>query len=57
MADAISQSLFGGSANFGFTPIGFVLWLVAVVFLSVVASVIPARSVTHLTIREVLSYE
>ncbi len=39
MSDAISQSLFGGSANFGFTPIGFVLWLVVVVILSIVASV------------------
>jgi putative ABC transport system permease protein len=57
MSSALSQSLFGGSANFGFTPIGFVLWLVIVVILSVVASVMPARSVTHLTIREVLSYE
>ncbi len=57
MSNAISQSLFGGSTNFGFTPIGFVLWLVVVVILSVVASVMPARSVTHLTIREVLAYE
>ena len=57
MSNALSQSLFGGSTNFGFTPIGFVLWLAAVLMLSVVASVMPARSVTHLTIREVLSYE
>jgi putative ABC transport system permease protein len=57
MADAISQSLFGGSSDFAYTPTGFLLWLVAVVVLSVLASVMPARNVTHLTIREVLAYE
>jgi len=57
MSNAISQSLFGGSSDFGFTPIGFIIWLAAVIILSVVASVLPARNAAHLTIREVLSYE
>lgn len=57
MSDAISQSLFGGSSNFGFSIAGYAIWLVAVVILSVLASVMPARSSTHLTIREVLAYE
>ncbi len=57
MSDSISQSMFGGPANFGFSPIGYVLWLVAVSALAVVASVMPARNATRLTIREVLSYE
>jgi putative ABC transport system permease protein len=57
MADTISLSLFGGSSNFGFTPTGFALWLAAVVVLSVLASVMPARNATRLTIREVLAYE
>ena len=57
ISDAISQSLFGGPADFGYTPTGFIIWLVAVVILSVLASVMPARSATHLTIREVLAYE
>jgi putative ABC transport system permease protein len=57
MADSISLSLFGSPANFGFTPVGFILWLGVVVILSVLASVIPARGATHLTIREVLAYE
>ncbi len=34
-----------------------VLWLGAVLVLSVVASAVPARSAARLTIREVLSYE
>jgi putative ABC transport system permease protein len=57
MSNAISQSLFGGSTDFGFTPIGFAIWLAAVIILSVLASVMPARNAARLTIREVLSYE
>ena len=57
ISDAISQSVFGGPADFGYTPIGFFIWLVIVVILSVLASVMPARSATRLTIREVLAYE
>jgi putative ABC transport system permease protein len=57
MSSSISLALFGGSANFGFTPIGFIIWLGVVIVLSVVASVMPARSATRLTIREVLAYE
>jgi putative ABC transport system permease protein len=33
------------------------IWLAAVVALSVVASMLPARSAARLTIREVLAYE
>ena len=40
-----------------FTAQGFVIWLVIVVVLSVVASLMPARSASRLTIREVLAYE
>jgi putative ABC transport system permease protein len=57
MSDSISLSLFGSPANFGFTLLGFGLWLVIVIILSVLASVLPARGATHLTIREVLAYE
>lgn len=57
MSDAISQALFGGPANFGYTPLGFMVWLAAVVLLSILASVMPARNATRLTIREVLAYE
>ena len=57
MSDSIAQALFGSSSNFGFTPIGLTIWFVMVAILSFLASVLPARSATHLTIREVLSYE
>ncbi len=57
MSDSITLALFGSPANFGFTPTGFIVWLVIVIILSVLASVLPARNATRLTIREVLSYE
>jgi putative ABC transport system permease protein len=57
LSGAISQSVFGGPADFGYTPIGFLIWLFVVVILSVLASVMPARGATRLTIREVLAYE
>lgn len=57
MANAIILALFGATADFTFTLIGVILWLVVVVILSVLASVGPARNATRLTIREVLAYE
>jgi putative ABC transport system permease protein len=57
MADSISLALFGGESTFGSTPTGFIIWLGVVILLSILASVIPARSAAHLTIREVLAYE
>jgi putative ABC transport system permease protein len=57
MSNAINLSLFGAPAAFTFTPTGVILWLVAVLLLSVLASVMPARNAARLTIREVLAYE
>jgi putative ABC transport system permease protein len=57
MSNALSRSLFDGPSSFGFTPVGFAIWMAAVLVLSVLASVMPARNATRLTIREVLAYE
>jgi putative ABC transport system permease protein len=57
MSNAIIQALFGASAKFTFSFLGVFLWLVVVLVLSALASVLPARSAAHLTIREVLAYE
>jgi putative ABC transport system permease protein len=57
MSNAINLSLFGAAADFTFTPTGVVIWLAAVLVLSALASVLPARNAVRLTIREVLSYE
>ncbi|MDR3574639.1 MAG: FtsX-like permease family protein [Anaerolineaceae bacterium] len=54
---AISTAVFNASSSFTLTPTGFLIWLVLVLFLSILASVIPARNAAKLTIREILSYE
>jgi putative ABC transport system permease protein len=57
MSNAIIQALFGASAKFTYSLGGVFLWLGIVLVLSALASVLPARSAAHLTIREVLAYE
>lgn len=57
MSDTVSLALFDAPSDFGFTLTGFVIWLLVVLALSVLASLIPARTATRLTIREVLAYE
>jgi putative ABC transport system permease protein len=57
LSDTVSQAIFNSPSNFGLTTTGFVIWLVVVIVLSVLASVLPARSASRLTIREVLAYE
>ena len=57
MSDQVSQAVFDAPASFTVTPVGVLIWLGAVLVLSILASVIPARSAARLTIREVLAYE
>jgi len=57
LSNVISLAIFGSSAAFAFTVQGFGIWLTVVAGLSVLASILPARTATQLTIREVLAYE
>jgi putative ABC transport system permease protein len=57
LADGLSYAIFDAPSSFGVTFTGFLIWLGVVVVLSFAASLIPARSASRLTIREVLSYE
>jgi putative ABC transport system permease protein len=53
----VSTAIFETPIAVIFTPMGYFIWLGLVILLSVLASVIPARSAARLTIREVLAYE
>lgn len=53
----ISTAMMGTIMPLQITMLGFTIWLGVVLFLSVVASMWPARSAARLTIREVLAYE
>ena len=57
MADAVSLAIFDAPSNLVFSADGFLIWLGMVLVLSMLASVLPARSAARLTIREVLAYE
>jgi putative ABC transport system permease protein len=53
----ITLAIFNSPAEFAFAFQGFVIWLGVVALLSVLASLLPARNASRLTIREVLAYE
>lgn len=57
MSDMISYSLFNTPSTFGISASGFAIWFGVVLVLSALASLLPARNATRLTIREVLAYE
>lgn len=57
LSDVISQALFNSPANFAFSFNGFIYWGIVVMLLTSLASVIPARNASRMTIREVLAYE
>jgi putative ABC transport system permease protein len=57
LSDAISQAIFGNPSTLTVSPTGFLLWLAAVLVLSALAGLLPARNAARLTIREVLAYE
>ena len=57
LLNIISDSMMGSSMDLTVAPIGFVIWLGVVILLSIIASIIPAKNATRLTINEVLTYE
>jgi putative ABC transport system permease protein len=57
LSDAVGLPLMGAPLIYTFSPKGVWLWLILVVLLSAVASFVPARNASRLTVREVLAYE
>lgn len=57
LLQVIGEAMLSSVIPLSITPGGFMIWLGVVVVLSVVASILPARSAARLTIREVLAYE
>jgi putative ABC transport system permease protein len=54
---AVGAALLGSPLRYSYSLPGLFLWLVAVIVLSALASYIPARTASRLTVREVLAYE
>jgi putative ABC transport system permease protein len=56
-AEAIGVGFLNRSLSFTFSPDGVLIWLVAIIVLSALASFLPAWNASRLTVREVLAYE
>ncbi|KAA0252613.1 MAG: FtsX-like permease family protein [Chloroflexi bacterium] len=54
---ALGQAVMGTALTYTYSMPGFWMWLGIVIFLSMLASFIPARNASRLTVREVLAYE
>jgi len=50
-------SAFNADIQYNFTPFGPVMWLIIITVLSVLASILPARGATKISVRESLAYQ
>lgn len=57
MADGVGMAFFQTPLTFAFSTGGALAWLALVIVIATLASVLPARNATRLTVREVLAYE
>ncbi len=57
LSDAVGIAFVQAPLSFIFSTEGIILWLVIVVVLTALASFLPARGASKLTVREVLAYE
>jgi putative ABC transport system permease protein len=54
---ALGQAVMGVPLTYSYSTPGLWLWLIIVLILSILASSIPARTASRMTVREVLAYE
>jgi putative ABC transport system permease protein len=57
LSDAVGKAFGGVALSYSYSMTGLVTWLIAIVVLSLVASLLPAWNASRLTVREVLAYE
>ena len=57
VGDTLVRAMFNSTLDFSFQLQGLVIWLAVSVFLSAVASFLPALSASQITVREALAYE
>jgi putative ABC transport system permease protein len=56
LADALGQAMFDANLDYQFSLGAVIAWLLIVVAISVVASIIPARNATTISVRDSLAY-
>jgi len=57
MANALGQTMFEANLDFAYNFGAVLIWLVMVLMISTVASILPARNATVISVRESLAYE
>ncbi|GAB4549474.1 MAG: FtsX-like permease family protein [Anaerolineae bacterium] len=57
LSNGIGIPVLGVSLDYSYSMAGVVIWLLLVILLSALASLLPARNASRLTVREVLAYE
>ena len=57
LTEQVGTALLDSSPTYVFSNVGAIIWLVVVLVLALLASFLPARRASRLTVREVLSYE
>jgi len=57
LSETVGTALMGAPLRFKFSTMGVWVWLIVVTGLSALASFLPARNASQLTVREVLAYE
>lgn len=57
LSAAIGEAIFGSPIPVRYTLTGIALWLVLMILFTIVASLMPARTASRLTIRQILAYE
>ncbi|TLN07423.1 FtsX-like permease family protein, partial [bacterium] len=57
LATAIGEAIFGSAIPVSYTFIGVGIWLILMIAFTIIASWMPARTASRLTIRQILAYE
>lgn len=57
MTTVVLSRVFGDTLLYQFTPLGIILWLGIIIVLGIVASWLPARKATQVSVRESLAYQ
>lgn len=57
LSDAVGAGFIQAALSYRFSTSGAILWLAVILVIAAVASLLPARSASRITVREVLAYE
>jgi len=57
MSNALGQTMFGANLDYAYNDEAVIIWLAVMLMLSTLASILPARNATAISVRESLAYE